>query len=130
MAIYPTAEQIQALLTGPDDRPVVMVNLLRFKPEADASAGTMTGEQAYERYAHKMRAVVESHGGRFLWGGNVDSVVIGDGEAGSFHVIGIVEYPSRQKFVEIATSEEVRAIDAAGADWICWDLRPAGGFSE
>jgi hypothetical protein len=31
MAIYPTPEQMKTLLTGPADRPVVMVNLLRFK---------------------------------------------------------------------------------------------------
>jgi hypothetical protein len=30
MAIYPTPDQIQELLRGPADQPVVMVNLLRF----------------------------------------------------------------------------------------------------
>ena len=110
MALYPTAEQIAALLAGPADRPVVMLNLLKFKPRADAGAGAMTGQEAYERYARAMRQVVESHGGRFLWAGQVDSLVIGDPGAGDFDVVGIVEYPSRQKFVEIATSDRVREI--------------------
>ena len=35
MAIYPTPQQIETLLAGPADRPVVMVNLLRFKRRAD-----------------------------------------------------------------------------------------------
>ena len=109
MALYPTAEQLAALLAGPDDRPVVMLNLLKFKPRADG-AGAMTGQEAYERYARAMRQVVESHGGRFLWAGQVDSLVIGDAGAGDFDVVGIVEYPSRQKFVEIATSDRVREI--------------------
>src|SRR5688500_18558175 len=105
MALYPTAEQIAALLAGPDDQPVVMLNLLKFKPRADASAGAMTGQEAYERYARAMRTVVESHGGRFLWAGQVNSLVIGEADAADFDVVGIVEYPSRKKFVEIATSD-------------------------
>ena len=36
MAIYPTGEQFQELMKGPQDQPVVMLNLLRFKPRADA----------------------------------------------------------------------------------------------
>lgn len=39
IALYPTPEQIQTLLTGPADQPVVMVNLLRFKRTADAPDG-------------------------------------------------------------------------------------------
>jgi uncharacterized protein (DUF1330 family) len=117
MALYPTSEQIAALLAGPDDRPVVMLNLLRFKPQADATAGasaasgsTMTGREAYERYARAMRQIVESQGGRFIWAGNVDTLVIGEADAAGFDVVGIVEYPSRRKFVEIATSDRVREI--------------------
>jgi uncharacterized protein (DUF1330 family) len=109
MAIYPTSEQIQTLLAGPADRPVVMVNLLRFKPRADGLDTGLTGEEAYRRYADAMRRFVESHGGRFLWVGRVDSVVIGDSDA-QFDMIGLVEYPSRQKFVEIAQSDHVREI--------------------
>ena len=109
MAIYPTSEQVQTLLAGPPDQPVVMVNVLRFKPRATADGATETGEASYMRYAAAMRKVVESHGGRFVWMGRVDSVVIGDPDE-TFHVIGLVEYPSRQKFVEIAFSDEVREI--------------------
>jgi uncharacterized protein (DUF1330 family) len=110
MAIYPTAEQLETLLAGPADQPVVMINLLRFKRRADASAAdTRSGEAAYREYARRMQEVVESHGGRFLWSGRVDSVVIGDGDA-EFHIVGLVEYPSRQKFVEIALSDTVREI--------------------
>jgi uncharacterized protein (DUF1330 family) len=66
-------------------------------------------------HARRMREIVESHGGRFIWSGRVDSIVIGDAEV-AFQVVGLVEYPSRRKFVEIATSERVREIggDRAG----------------
>ena len=109
MVLYPTPEQIETLLAGPAGRPVVMVNLLRLKPRADAPDEGMSGEEAYRRYAEAMRRFVESRGGRFLWIGRVDSQVIGTGGEG-FHMIGLVEYPSREAFVAIATDPHVQEI--------------------
>ena len=109
MAIYPTREQIEELMKGPAGQPVVMINLLRFKPRADASGGEATGQEAYGRYAEQMRKVVETQGGRFLWAGRVDSTVIGEEDPG-FQVVALVEYPSREKFLEIVGSDKVREI--------------------
>ena len=109
IALYPTSEQIQAVLSGPDDQPVVMVNLLRFKRRADAPDDDVSGEEAYRRYADKMIAFVESKGGRVIWTGRVDSQVIGEG-GDVFHMVGLVEYPSRKAFVEIATDPFVQEI--------------------
>lgn len=100
IALYPTKAQIETLLGDPTPGPVVMVNLLRFKPG---------GEAAYRRYASEMRKIVEGRGGRFLWTGRVTSQPVGSGGEG-FEVIGLVEYPSRKAFVEIATSPEVAKI--------------------
>ena len=60
MAIYPTPEQMQSLLAGPADQPVVMLNLLRFKARADAPNEGISGEEAYRRYAEPMQTFVES----------------------------------------------------------------------
>jgi len=106
MAIYPSPEQIQTVVAGPAGKPVVMVNLLTFKPRADAPDEGMSGEEAYRRYADLMRPFVESKGGRILWIGRVDSQVIGTGGE-DFHMIGLVEYPSREVFVSIATDPHV-----------------------
>jgi uncharacterized protein (DUF1330 family) len=72
-----------------------MVNLLRFKRRADGVDEGVSGEDVYRRYSEAMRAFVESKGGRFLWVGRMDSQVIGTGGEG-FHMIGLVEYPSRR----------------------------------
>jgi len=106
IALHPTKPQIEALLADPAETPVVMLNLLRFKPG---------GEAAYRRYAVAMRKLVEARGGRFLWSGRVTAQVIGSG-AGGFEVAGLVEYPSRKIFVEIATSREVAEIGAQRAE--------------
>jgi uncharacterized protein (DUF1330 family) len=102
IALYPTKEQLEKLLADPTPGPVVMLNLLRFKPG---------GEAAYRRYAEAMRTIVEGRGGRFLWSGRATAQVLGSGGEG-FEMVGLVEYPSRKAFVEIATSAEVAAIAA------------------
>ena len=109
IAVYPTPEQIQTLLSGPADQPVVMLNLLRFKDRATAPDEGLTGEEAYQRYADDMTGFVASRGGRVIWSGRVDSQVIGEGADG-FHMAALVEYPSRKAFVEIAMSPEVAKI--------------------
>jgi uncharacterized protein (DUF1330 family) len=109
LAQYPTSEQLQTLLAGPQDSPVVMLNLLRFKADADPPDTGASGEEAYRRYAEPMVRFVEAHGGRVLWTGRIDAQVIGTGAEG-FHMIALVEYPSRQAFVAIATDPHVLEI--------------------
>ena len=109
IALYPSRSQIETLLTSLETGPVVMLNLLRFNQRATDPDSDATGAEAYQRYAQKMRAIVESRGGRFLWVGRVDSQVIGE-SADGFQAAALVEYPSRQVFVEIATSQEVAEI--------------------
>ena len=111
IAQYPTAEQIQELLTGPADTPVVMVNLLRFKDRADAPDEGVAGVDAYKLYGEPMRRIVEERGGRFLWMGRVDSFVIGASDS-PFDAVALVEYPSRRAFVEIVNDPRVREIGA------------------
>ena len=106
ISLYPTPEQIQALLADPAEGPVVMLNLLRFKPG---------GEAAYQRYAREMRKLVEGRGGRFVWSGRVTAQVVGSGGEG-FEVVGLVEYPSRKVFVEVATSPAVAKIGVDRAE--------------
>ena len=106
IALYPTQEQIQALLKEPSDRPVVMLNLLRFKDLATEPDVGLTGQEAYQRYADEMIRFVTSKGGRVIWSGRVEGQVIGV-DAEGFHMAALMEYPSRKAFVEIATSPEV-----------------------
>jgi uncharacterized protein (DUF1330 family) len=109
IAVYPTPEQFTSLVSGPDEGPVVMLNLLRFKPAADAPHESLTGQQAYALYAEKMIPFVVSKGGRFIWSGRIERTVIGDsGEF--FQMAALVEYPSRKAFVEIATDPYVLEI--------------------
>ena len=92
--IVPNLEQFKQLVAAPDEGPVVMVNLLKFK-DADA----------YRRYGNAAIGMIEAQGGRLLWAGRGQQVLIGDpGE--DWDVVLAVEYPSRKAFVEMVSRPE------------------------
>jgi uncharacterized protein (DUF1330 family) len=93
-AITPNLDQFQALMAAPDQGPVVMLNMLKFKPGH---------EESYLRYGDAARAMVEERGGRLLWSGRAEQVLIGDPAAG-WDAVLLVEYPSRAAFVEMVSS--------------------------
>ncbi len=132
MAIYPTAEQFQELMKGPQDQPVVMLNLLRFKPQADASYEGDSGLQAYMRYGEEMRKFVESKGGRFVWAGRVDSQLIGEGGE-EFHVVALVGGVSPRlepQQVEHYDGLVLRAFHQLLELFRCWVNRHGGASSR
>ncbi|MDJ0869716.1 MAG: DUF1330 domain-containing protein [Myxococcota bacterium] len=111
--VQPAPENVQAFLAGAD-RPVVMVNLLKFKERAvyaDGRASDLSGEAAYRLYATEMRGLVEAAGGRFLFGGAVESLLLGEVEE-LWDAVGLVEYPSPKTLVQIATTPKFREIEA------------------
>src|SRR5262249_39519119 len=72
----PTKEQIKALVESDLETPVVMLNLLRFAERA-GSNGEGSGRDSYTRYGERVLSMLEQVGGRILWQGRADSVVIG-----------------------------------------------------
>ena len=106
MATWPTAEQIEQFLAGPPDQPVVMLNMLRFKEHADGSHAGLTGGEAVMLYSRAMKEFVEARGGTFVLAANIDSQVIGEGGEG-FQFVGIMRYPSRRAYLELAGDPEV-----------------------
>jgi hypothetical protein len=56
-----------------------------------------------------MIAYVQSQGARVIWTGRVAAQVIGAGGEG-FHMIALVEYPSRAEFLRIANDPHVQEI--------------------
>jgi len=119
MAITPTRGQIEALVSASQDGPVVMLNLLRFKDRADGIDAGVSGREAYERYGRATGPFLEAVGGRVLQAAETRQTVIGP-EALEWDMVLLVEYPSRAKFLEMATNPEYLKIhehrEAALAD--------------
>jgi uncharacterized protein (DUF1330 family) len=79
--------------------PVVMLNLLAFKPDG--------GAERYAEYAEAVAPLLERVGGRVLFAGAAGEAVIG--ETG-WDVIALAEYPTRQAFIDMVDSPEYLAI--------------------
>jgi uncharacterized protein (DUF1330 family) len=112
MAVTPTQTQVEQLMADADpSEPVIMLNLLRFKERADGIDDGVSGREAYERYAAATAPFLAGVGGRLLLGADAKQMVIGP-EALEWDMALMVEYPSRQKFLEMATNEEYLRVHA------------------
>jgi uncharacterized protein (DUF1330 family) len=98
--------------TVPDGQRIVMVNLLRYRAQAEYPPGTVkepvTGRQAYERYSQCALQHLMKVGGRLIWRADVrGSPIAPPGER--WDEILLVEYPSRRAFEQMITSSEYQA---------------------
>ncbi len=111
--VNPTLDQIDAFERGtPDDAPIVMLNLLRFRDRADygdGSGGEISGREAYDRYSKAVMPLLFEVGGLPLWMGKARaSVIAPDGE--SWDEVVLVHYPSRRAFLRMIKSPAYQAI--------------------
>jgi uncharacterized protein (DUF1330 family) len=118
MAITPTREQFTEFAHGTRDGEVVMINLLHFARSGDADsadsaaddaehvsgAAKSGGAGAYREYSDQVVKMVESRGGKVIWTGRPENVLIGDSEADEWDLVAMVSYPSRAAFIDMVTS--------------------------
>jgi len=97
----PNQEGFAAFAARADDgTPVVMLNLLAFRPEG--------GRERYEEYGAAVAPLLEKAGGRIVWFGVPAGPLLGEG---SWDLVVLVEYPTRQAFLDMVGSAEYRAIE-------------------
>jgi uncharacterized protein (DUF1330 family) len=108
--IDPTGESFSALNREvPPDTPIVMLNLLRFREEADYPAGSghapCSGREAYARYSGHAAVAVAKAGGDLVWSGAVQSHPIAPpGER--WDEVLLVRYPSVAAFLGMVMDPE------------------------
>lgn len=108
-AVMPTPEGMQAFLAKDIEGPVSMVNLLKFKDKAEYADGRETdlsGAEAYALYGQDMTGWVTSKGGRLLFSGPAHHLVLGEADE-LWDQVAIMEYPSKEAFVQIVSAPEV-----------------------
>lgn len=98
-AMSPTPEQIQAYMTLDHDGPVVMVNLLKFKPDGGAAE--------YAKYGAAVTPILKKIGARILFSGQAQVCLIGNG---NWDAVALVEYPNKMALLQMAQSPEYQAI--------------------
>lgn len=82
-----------------DGKPLVMLNLLAFKPDG--------GRERYEEYGDAVAPLLEKAGGRIGFVGEPGQALLGEG---SWDLVVLVEYPTRQAFLEMIGSAEYQAV--------------------
>lgn len=103
MAVDPTGNDLKALLAEDPGGPVVMLNLLRFKPNG--------GRASYEQYS---RALVEGGhlarvGGELLYAGDGSTALVAeDGQA--WDAVLVVRYPSRAAFCQMVADPDYQKV--------------------
>jgi uncharacterized protein (DUF1330 family) len=98
-AIKPNGEQFAALAAAAktNDGTVVMLNLLKYAPGG--------GAKEYGAYGDSASAMVRALGGRIIYVGRCDQVLIGDA-ANEWDAIAVVEYPNRQAFIDMVSKPD------------------------
>jgi uncharacterized protein (DUF1330 family) len=100
----------EAFVRGlPDDTPVVMVNLVRFRQHS--LDGNGSGWDAYSRYSKGDMPLLKKVGGTILWAGHVEGAALGDLGKGRWDWVVVAFYPSRAAFLEMMTSPEYAEIN-------------------
>ena len=111
--IDPEREQFDAFKALPRDTVIHMLNLVRFKeaatyPDGHALADQgLTGAEAYRHYGADSGPVFQRVGGRVVWSGTMEAMVIGP--AGEhWDAVFIAEYPNSAAFMEMVTDPVYR----------------------
>ena len=94
--------ELEALEQHPDEGPVTMVNLLKFRDESLDGKGS--GRAAYNRYAAVAERLIEERGGCVIWVGSVDHLALHEGGDADWDAAQLVFYPSRASFIDMVTS--------------------------
>jgi hypothetical protein len=108
--IDPSRENWQAFKDLPRDRPIHMLNLIKFRDLAAYPAGHplhgkgLTGLEAYAIYREGFQRVVSGDGAAMVWEAPLECVVTGpEGEWDEAFVMG---YPNSAAFLAMVKNEE------------------------
>lgn len=110
--VNPNEEQMKGFVEAGHDKPIYMVNLLKFKAKAEYADGRetdLTGAEAYGLYGEAVAGLLVKHGGGPMFSGRVERLMLGEVEE-LWDTIAIAMYPSRQAMLDMISSPEYQEI--------------------
>jgi len=88
--------------------PIHMLNLVRLRDRAEYPDGReATGAEAYAAYGKGSEPVLQRLGGRIVWRGQMEQMLIGPGDE-AWDLCFIAEYPSPDAFAAMIKDPEYR----------------------
>ncbi len=135
--IDPTRERFGAFRAMDREGPIHMLNLVRLREQAAYSDGrAATGEEAYEAYGRESGPVFRRLGGRIVFAGGFEFMLIGP-EDERWDRVFVAEYPSIDAFVAMVKDPDYRkAVEHRQAAVLTSRLirlepmKPGAGFGE
>ena len=110
--VMPSEEQMQGFFEAGHDKPIYMLNLLKFKDKAEYEDGRETGlsgAEAYAIYGQEVAQLLVKHGGAPMFSAQVERLMLGEVEE-LWDTAAIAMYPSRQAMLDMMTSEAYQQI--------------------
>ena len=99
--------------TYPADTPVDMLNLLRFREQAnyasDMAAEPCSGAEAFSRYGEAVAPLLAVRDAEAIWQGQQAAMLIGPQDK-DWHLAILVRYPTASAFLDMVSSPEYQAI--------------------
>jgi len=98
-----------AMASADPDEPVVMLNLLRFRGQAQPGCGVdgLSGREAYRIYGQRFAELHPKYGGEPIWMGRAHNSIIGSEE---WDIVILVRYPTRRQFLAMFDDPDYQAI--------------------
>lgn len=104
--IDPERDQFEAFKKLPRDKPIMMLNFLRFREKAAYEDGRQaTGAEAYAAYGEESGPVFRRVGGRIIWRGKPELMLIGPKDK-HWDLIFVARYPTAGAFLEMVTDPD------------------------
>lgn len=101
--IDPDRTSFQAFKDLPRDHPIDMLNLIKLRDQASyPDSRQVSGREAYASYGKFSGPIFQRVGGKIIWRGAPQSVLIGPG-AELWDLAFIARYPSAAAFLEMVT---------------------------
>ena len=107
-AVMPNDQQMAGFLEEGEDKPIFMVNLLKFKEKAvypDKRETDLTGEQAYAIYGQEIGKQLEKVGAKTIFSGKVSRLMLGEVED-LWDQVAIARYPNRKAMLDMISDPE------------------------
>lgn len=103
-----SAERIGEMMEPGPDGPISMVNLLKFKDQAEYEDGRdtdLSGREAYQIYGRGVSKLIADFGGEITFAGDVTFLALGQVDD-LWDEVAIAKYPNRAALWEMSTSPE------------------------
>ena len=111
--VLPTSsERIKEMMEPGPEGPIYMINLLKFKEDAEYEDGRdtqLTGYEAYQIYGKGVAQLLPKYGGEVFFMGDVTFLSLGQVEE-LWDEVAIAKYPDRGSLVQMTSSEEWQAL--------------------